>query len=87
MVSHSPGPVGDSSRHLPPDQGEITPDKKTNPCPPVGHEAMDTGLAYAPVSQAHGHHHSVQCFASLQRCSVLYHSRYHPPPWGINGRF
>ena len=36
-----------------------------------GHEATDTGLAYAPVSQAHGHHHSVQCFnkclAALQR--------------------
>ena len=28
-----------------------------------GHEATDTGLAYAPVSQAHGHHHIVQCFA------------------------
>ena len=24
-----------------------------------GHEATDTGLAYAPVSQAHGHHHTV----------------------------
>ena len=23
-----------------------------------GHEATDTGLAYAPVSQAHGHHHT-----------------------------
>ena len=22
-----------------------------------GHEATDTGFAYAPVSQAHGHHH------------------------------
>ena len=31
----------------------------------VGHEATDTGLAYAPVSQAHGHHHTVQCFALL----------------------
>ena len=28
-----------------------------------GHEATDTGLAYAPVSQAHGHNHIVQCFA------------------------
>ena len=27
----------------------------------TGHEATDTGLAYAPVSQAHGHHHIVQC--------------------------
>ena len=34
-----------------------------------GHEATDTGLAYAPVSQAHGHHHSVQCFALLH-CSA-----------------
>ena len=34
-----------------------------------GHEATDTGLAYAPVSQAHGHHHTVQCFALLH-CSV-----------------
>ena len=25
----------------------------------AGHEATDTGLAYAPVSQAHGHHHTV----------------------------
>ena len=28
-------------------------------CVRRGHEATDTGLAYAPVSQAHGHHHSV----------------------------
>ena len=34
-----------------------------------GHEATDTGLAYAPVSQAHGHHPSVQCFALLH-CRV-----------------
>ena len=26
----------------------------------VGHEATETGLAYAPVSQAHGHNHIVQ---------------------------
>ena len=37
--------------------------------PPRGHEATDTGFAYAPVSQAHGHHHSVQCFALLH-CSA-----------------
>ena len=30
-----------------------------------GHEATDTGHAYAPVSQAHGHHHIVQCFSLL----------------------
>ena len=30
-----------------------------------GHEATDTGLAYAPVSQAHGHHHVVLCCALL----------------------
>ena len=30
---------------------------------PQGHEATETGLAYAPVSQAHGHNHIVQCFA------------------------
>ena len=29
----------------------------------AGHEATETGLAYAPVSQAHGHNHIVQCFA------------------------
>ena len=34
-----------------------------------GHEATDTGFAYAPVSQAHGHYHSVQCFALLH-CST-----------------
>ena len=34
-----------------------------------GHEATDTGFAYAPVSKAHGHHHSVQCFALLH-CSA-----------------
>ena len=28
-----------------------------------GHEATETGLAYAPVSQAHGHNHIVQSFA------------------------
>ena len=30
--------------------------------PARGHEATDSGLAYAPVSQAHGHNHIVQCF-------------------------
>ena len=43
-----------------------------SPCLPVhfwGHEATDTGLAYAPVSQAHGRHHSVHCFALLH-CST-----------------
>ena len=34
-----------------------------------GHEATDTGLAYAPVSQVHGHNHIVQCFSSLH-CSA-----------------
>ena len=34
-----------------------------------GHEATDTGLAYAPVSQAHGHNHIVQCCSSLH-CSA-----------------
>ena len=38
-------------------------------CLSGGHEATDTGLAYAPVSQAHGHHHIVQCFALLS-CSA-----------------
>ena len=28
-----------------------------------GHEATETGFAYAPVSQAHGHYHIVQCLA------------------------
>ena len=28
-----------------------------------GHEATEPGLAYAPVSQAHGHNHIVQCFS------------------------
>ena len=28
-------------------------------CQNLGHEVTDTGLAYAPVSQAHGHHHTV----------------------------
>ena len=37
-----------------------------------GHDATDTGLAYAPVSQAHGHHHSVQCFASLHRSAARF---------------
>ena len=32
-----------------------------------GHEATDTGLAYAPVSRAHGHNHIVQCFS---RCTA-----------------
>ena len=32
-----------------------------------GHEATETGLAYAPVSQAHGHNHIVQCFS---RCTA-----------------
>ena len=33
-----------------------------------GHDATDTGLAYAPVSQAHGHHHN-QCIVLLH-CST-----------------
>ena len=42
-----------------------------------GHEATETGLAYAPVSQAHGHNHIVQCLlAALQRRPVLYHTRW-----------
>ena len=28
-----------------------------------GHEATETGFACAPVSQAHGHYHIVQCHA------------------------
>ena len=36
IVSHSPGPGGDSDRHLPPWRGETKPDKQTNPVPPVG---------------------------------------------------
>ena len=58
----------------------------------MGHEATDTGLAYAPVSQAHGHHHIVQCFflAALQRRPVLNHSRWlltvlWPGQWGNGG--
>ena len=34
IVSHSPGPEGDSCGNLPPDQGEIAPDRQTNPYPP-----------------------------------------------------
>ena len=37
--------------------------------PPEVYEATDTGLAYAPVSQAHGLYHIVQCFSSLH-CSA-----------------
>ena len=38
----------------------------------VGHEATETGFAYAPVSQAHGHNHIVQCYAccTAVHCSV-----------------
>ena len=36
IVSHSPGPEGDSCRNLPLDQGEMAPDWQTNPYPPVG---------------------------------------------------
>ena len=39
-----------------------------------GHEATDTGLAYAPVSQAHGHHHTrfnvLPCYTAAQTSSV-----------------
>ena len=38
-----------------------------------GHEATETGLAYAPVSQAHGHNHIVQCFAC---CTAALHCRF-----------
>ena len=38
------------------------------------HEATDTGLAYAPVSQAHGHHHTqfnvLPCSTAAQTSSV-----------------
>ena len=40
----------------------------------LGHEASDTGLAYAPVSQAHGHHHTqfnvLPCCTAAQTSSV-----------------
>ena len=39
-----------------------------------GHEAKNTGLAYAPVSQAHGHHHTQfnvsPCCTAAQTCPV-----------------
>ena len=39
-----------------------------------GHEATDTGLAYAPLSQAHGHHHTqfnvLPCCTAAQTKSV-----------------
>ena len=39
-----------------------------------GHEATDTGLAYAPVSEAHGHHHTqfnvLPCCTAAQTRSV-----------------
>ena len=41
-----------------------------------GHEATETGLAYAPVSQAHGHNHIVQCVScctAAQTSSVPHH--------------
>ena len=42
--------------------------------PKGGHEATDTGLAYAPVSQAHGHHHTqfnvLPCCTAAQTTSV-----------------
>ena len=47
----------------------------------MGHEATDTGFAYAPVSQAHGHHHSVQCFALLH-CSA---DQFCTTPGGVCG--
>ena len=37
-----------------------------------GHEATDTGLAYAPVSQAHGHHHTQ--FNVLSCCTAVHTS-------------
>ena len=40
-----------------------------------GHEATDIGLAYAPVSEAHGHHHTqfnvLPCCTAAQTSSVL----------------
>ena len=34
-----------------------------------GHEATETGFAYAPVSQAHGHNHNCS-LSCLLHCSV-----------------
>ena len=39
----------------------------------AGHEATDTGLAYAPVSQAHGHHHTQ--FNVLPCCTAARYGR------------
>ena len=50
-----------------------------------GHEATDTGLAYAPVSQAHGHHHSVQCFALLHCSADQFRTTPGGPPKGGGG--
>ena len=42
--------------------------------PHMGHEATDTGLAYAPVSQVHDHHHTkfnvLPCCTAAQTRSV-----------------
>ena len=35
----------------------------------AGHEATETGFAYAPVSQAHGHNHNCS-MSGLLHCSV-----------------
>ena len=35
----------------------------------LGHEATETGFAYAPVSQAHGHNHNCS-MSCLLHCSV-----------------
>ena len=76
------GSVTDSRGGRPLGSGHQLPPQLTVGRRPLGHEATDTGFAYAPVSQAHGHHHTVQCFALLhcsadQFCSVA--------PWGGGG--
>ena len=44
-----------------------------------GHEATETGLAYAPVSQAHCHNHIVQCFACCTAAGGGGGSGFDPP--------
>ena len=42
---------------------QLPPQLTVGRMPLGGHEATETGLAYAPVSQVHGHNHIVRCFS------------------------
>ena len=72
IVSQSPGPGGDSDRHLPPGRGKTKPDKQTNPAPPVGGWVGRQTLSGNSTTPARG--------TNLDRGAACRHAQSPEPP-------